>query len=406
MMHPCIFHIGMPKTGTSSIQESLYYGLQDPNFRYVDLGQGQINVCRALVTLFCDAPEKYHYHQQLNLSVEDVNRSRQSLQWKLQQTLEKAKTLGQTVILSAEEGWRMKKHELLRLRDFLAADDFGVKVVAYLRSWKPWLESIFQQEVKMGIGAELILPTAVDDLAYCNHVQILEDVFGTDRVEIYLYQPQSFPDGCVVKDSCHRLGIRFDPHQIHRANDSLTLPAIQLLYTYRKLRPAFGTGRQALFTDWILRRRLTELSGTAIRFHSSLVEPVVQALADQILWLEQRLGYRFDADIRRDDKTACIRHESDLFRYDRDSLEWLAAATGQWVRDDPQIVADQMHRLRYHPTMSSVTMQLYEIGRAKLKSSIKTFRQERLPIYRSMVGTAQSSPDTSRVESADRMLEE
>ena len=38
-MSGCVFHFGMHKTGSSSIQNSLYHGLGDPAFHYADLGQ-------------------------------------------------------------------------------------------------------------------------------------------------------------------------------------------------------------------------------------------------------------------------------------------------------------------------------------------------------------------------------
>ena len=34
----CILHLGMPKTGTSSIQDSLFLGLEDPRFHFLSLG--------------------------------------------------------------------------------------------------------------------------------------------------------------------------------------------------------------------------------------------------------------------------------------------------------------------------------------------------------------------------------
>ena len=49
-MAACILHVGMPKTGTTSIQESLYHGLDDPAFRYI--GLGWTNSASYLVPLF------------------------------------------------------------------------------------------------------------------------------------------------------------------------------------------------------------------------------------------------------------------------------------------------------------------------------------------------------------------
>ena len=56
-MERCILHVGMPKTGTSSIQETLYHGLKDPRFRYISLERGRTATNRALTVLFADPAE-------------------------------------------------------------------------------------------------------------------------------------------------------------------------------------------------------------------------------------------------------------------------------------------------------------------------------------------------------------
>lgn len=50
----CWLHIGMPKTGTSSIQETLYYELIDPGFVYC--GFGEINGSYALSAFVGKSP--------------------------------------------------------------------------------------------------------------------------------------------------------------------------------------------------------------------------------------------------------------------------------------------------------------------------------------------------------------
>lgn len=47
----------MPKTGTSSIQESLYFGLADPAFRYVGLGEP--NGSLWIESIFAERPEDF-----------------------------------------------------------------------------------------------------------------------------------------------------------------------------------------------------------------------------------------------------------------------------------------------------------------------------------------------------------
>lgn len=212
----------------------------------------------------------------------------------------KAASLGQTLILSAESGWYMKPPELQRLREYMENRGYSVKVVVYLRPWKSWLESHFQQGVKIGNDRVIELPprSFFKLLVYRDRLQILEAVFGTDQVDAHNYHPKIFPNGCIVQDFCQGLGINLDPVQIRLTNESLSLSAIKLLYTYRKLGPGFGRGKWAVLSNNLLAYiALVQLPGAPVRFHSSLVEPLLKELTLQRPWLEQRLGCRFDADI-------------------------------------------------------------------------------------------------------------
>lgn len=53
-MKRCILHIGMPKTGTSSIQHFLFYGLKDARFQYFSFGE--VDSCRGIGNIFMENP--------------------------------------------------------------------------------------------------------------------------------------------------------------------------------------------------------------------------------------------------------------------------------------------------------------------------------------------------------------
>ena len=69
-MPTCILHVGMPKTGTSSIQESLYFGLADPGFRLIGLGDA--NAVRFLEPLFGDEYEVYENERRIEAALLDL----------------------------------------------------------------------------------------------------------------------------------------------------------------------------------------------------------------------------------------------------------------------------------------------------------------------------------------------
>lgn len=281
-----------------------------------------------MVTLFGDSPENHHIHRRLGWTAEQVMDYRRRLLSDLEKKLAPTH-VGAQMIISAEGCWRMSQIEFERVHAFMADRDYAIRIIAYIRPWKEWLESNFQQRVKMGQHTFELGPadySVVSD--YYKRIRILETVFGAAQVQIFKYDPGIFPEGCVVRDFCQHLGIHFEPNRIRRANDSLKLPALQLLYAYYKFGPGYGTGQQALTDNNLMIQQLSQLGGPSLRFHSTLIEPLLQELATQRPWIEQRLGVPFAEDIYRDDDAMCIREEADLFNFSPAALLWLAAATG------------------------------------------------------------------------------
>jgi hypothetical protein len=348
-MNHCIFHLGMPKTGTTSIQESLYYGLKDPAFHYVGF-VGNVSGFHAVPTIFGSPRNPFFTNIQMGFSGHRIRLERRWLEWQLERAMRQASHRGQSLILSAESAWFMDQAGWQHFRRFMEARRFTVSVIAYLRPWKQWLESHFQQRMRAGWGPIQALP---DDLIILNHkdrILKLDAVFGAENVELVKFERSSFPEGCVVQDFCRRVGIRFDPARVIRANDSLHLPALRFLYSYRRFGAGSTLGWKAMTEYRLLVQRMDELGGPPMRFHSSLVETLLDMLSPQRAWLEKRLGESWDEDIHRYDDSISIRDESDLLTYEPKDLEWLAEATGGKPSHDPRVVSAQVHWLRCHPS--------------------------------------------------------
>jgi hypothetical protein len=364
----------MPKTGTSSIQESLYFGLRDRNFRYIDFGHDQTNACRAVATMFTENPAAFYYHQQRGIASEAIERDRIRCHRVLEREIARARHCKETLVISAENGWEMQHGELKSLRRVMDELECEVKVVAYVRPWAAWLQSAFQQQVKMGISHEILPFIARQILDYQTRVELLEDVFSKENVEVSQFLPERFPGGCSVRDFCQSQGIVFDVHRVRRSNDSLSLPAIRLLYTYRKLGPGFGQGRLALLKDWVLRNLLEKLEGPTVRFSNELIAPLYVELEAQTKWLEERFGVAFARACRSEGvaDAETIRSEGDLFRYSEESLEWLGRMTGKGsLRGEPVEVAEAMDWLRNHPSKRGLTAVLREVARNKFATWVR-----------------------------------
>ena len=74
-----------------------------------------------------------------------------------------------------------------------------------------------------------------------------------------------------------------------RVNESLSLPAISILFAYRVYGPGYGVGRQAVRENRALGDVLQEVPGPRFAFHESVVAPVLEANREDLAWIEDRL---------------------------------------------------------------------------------------------------------------------
>lgn len=355
----CILHVGMPKTGSSSIQETLFFGLDDPRFLYVSAGE--INAVRAILLLCTDSTPPARVLGSATSDSGFLDRRRRSYRRKVEASLRRARAHGLQPILSAESCWRMSEDELQRLRSLLEREGFAVRVVAYLRTWKEWIESSYQQHCKNECvhGSKpwtvAFAPPNPSLLRYRDRFETVDRVFGRENVLLRKFDPRSFPGRDIVRDFCHQLGISIPEGCIRRANESLSLDALKLLVAYGRFgnrEPGWGR-RSARQYRWLL-RRLRDLSGPPLRLHSSLVEPMIAPVLPQLDWLEERLGAPMREDLGAHDATPeCIRSDEDLMRFSGESLRWLSEVAGGGPisgtsgEETARQVGDRVHRLRH-----------------------------------------------------------
>lgn len=340
---PIVMHFGLPKTGTTSIQVSLFRHLADPRFHYVKLGKANANY--RIASGFRPDPT-LQVHVRRGTSVDELQHVGKEAVEGLEAQLVSAGD--KTAILSSEAISGLRESELREFCHVLAKHRQPVTAVGYVRRPKEYMESVFQQRVKA--GSKALQPSRLFPRFHARFEKF-DAVLGRENVWIWLFDPALFPGHCVVQDFCSRLGIRFSPENVVRANEGLSYPALSLLFAYWKFGPGVGVGLPSLSANKLLVQRVKMVPGPKLRLHSSLVSPVIEAQRRNIAWMEERLGASLTEDLTADDEHA-IRSEEDLLRFSPDALRWLAEELGEayarrWhPRMNPQEVADWMHLLR------------------------------------------------------------
>jgi hypothetical protein len=366
-MKRLILHAGIPKTGSTSIQESLYYGLEDPRFHYI--GFGQVNGTRAMRTLYSAGSELCLLHHRLGWTTTQEATLRHTLEQRLQSGLDRCDRRGATPIISAEGCWRMSSAELMRMKQDFESRGYVIEVLIYVRPLTAWYPSAFQEYIKWS-GARFVpfdifeeLPGNRNEADLAAGLEIMDAVFTPERVQVAIFEKEYLVGGCVVQDFCQRLGIAFPVSAIRRANESLGLDATRLLYTFYSRGAGFGLGPRVVEENLMLHRRLQRLGGPPFRYHSSLLQSRAKFIAHQHAVIEQRVRFPFVRNTDRNDDQNGICEEADLLVHSPESLNWLvshaggdsgrsrATGKGNGAQTSDDVVA-LMDRLRRNPSFA------------------------------------------------------
>ena len=347
----CILHFGMPKTGTTSIQESLYSGLTDPDFYYADLGHP--NHGGILVNAFQDRPQWHHTNQKQGISLEKILSERPAVLKRLADQIGRCRS--RTMIPSAEDACFFPKPANAAVLAFFSSLQCELQCVAYVRSMRGWLESGFAQSLREPdpFSPVDVMKWLAQRRPVRKFLEAKDTIFGRERVTLWPFSPAQFPQGCVVQDFCRRIGMKTLPRVLHRTNERLSMPAIRFLYAYRTAGQGYGVGPGVMHENANLLRHLEQLKGPSFHFHSEVLDDYCRRNEADIAWIESRVGASLRDGMDQDQDEHAIRGESDLLAFSAESLEWLAERTGTSLRKlahgDPPEVAAALHLLRSIP---------------------------------------------------------
>ena len=354
----CIVHFGMHKTGSTSIQHTLADYLESPKFYYMNLGsrtRKSRNHSNELAIAFRSNPLTTKAARTESLNEAQIVKRRERVYKIISRQIEKENNV-ENFIFSAEDLCHFNKKELQKFKTFLSTKINDFLVVGYVRTPKSFMESVFQQRLKSGV-----IKLDFEDLYpdYKRKFEKFGTVFGWDNIQFWLFDPKTFPDGCVVQDFCKRLNISMRKENIVRINESLSKEAISLLYTYRLYGPGYGfseialrgEGNRVIKETRRLAVCLSNFKGNKFRFSSSFVQPILSRHHEDIAWIEEKLGLPLEEDLEKDNTTA-IKTEKDLLKFAPEATYWLAEQLGaKYVKSwhdniTPQQVAEWMHLLR------------------------------------------------------------
>ena len=254
MLDEIFLHIGMHKTGSSSIQKALA-GYDDGVTFYADLGSP--NHSLTLRTAFDPYPENIEPHIARGRSRADIERLKGEY---LSALKAQARRSGKRMVLSGEGVCDLADDGIPEMRNFLFAHAKKVTVFAYVREPVSFMNSYFAESVKHDL-TEFDVPSP----EYARRLGRFRDAFEADNVIFRLFDPKTFTDASLLNDFCRvaQLDVK-QLSQAMRSNESLSLEVVQVLFwlnrhyqdksktaehrhTLREVRKALSSEKQTKF---------------------------------------------------------------------------------------------------------------------------------------------------------------
>jgi len=281
----CIVHIGMPKTGSSTLQENFFHGIDDPRVSYIQNQAGWIH------GLFVEHPLDYHFFKNININtLEQFEKYKtNSMQILVNSFLDDSRSIE---ILSCEDAFHLDEKGVEKLKLFLEPYFRKIIIVGYVRPLKSFLESAFQQLVKYHNQANLDHNTFYHP--YKNFKRY-DNVFGQDNVKLFKFDPSAFPEGDILLDFCQKMNLKPSKSKVKVVNESISKEAVAILFTYNyhaNAKTDFDTKTFMLQLRMV--ELLSKLGTNKFRFTNQYIANVLNTFHDDYHWIQTRLGDLLD----------------------------------------------------------------------------------------------------------------
>lgn len=288
MSRRCYLHVGMHKTGSSAIQKALM-GYDDGYIEYLKLKAPNHSV--PLVSAVMPDLHNYPQVKKRNLSSEHLEALKIQSRNNLLSALEQSP--GKDVVISAEyfsQPGMPARQNLSRVKDLLQQYFDEIKIIAYVRSPKSFMESALQERIKGG-DSRITLGALYPH--YRSRLEKFDELFDEENVTIIEYDASSFEGGSVVIDFCRKVGVSPDSVKSVSSNEKIGFESMALLYTYTLFRGFVNSSsfKSSFSKDYMM--RLQSLSATSFSLAESLVREALVSNQNDVAWIERRKGGPF-----------------------------------------------------------------------------------------------------------------
>lgn len=296
-MAATILHIGMHKTGSTSIQAA-FNGFRARGVRYADLGHENHSI--PIWTVFSGEHLTYHIWAAERLGPEQIEARRREF---LTQLNSYFRTHARdTIILSGEDISLLPETSIPALAEVIGVGGREVKVVVYVREAVSFCQSELQQQIKAGYTTADLYPPM-----YRFRIEKFQRTFGRDNVIVREFAPDKLAGGDVVEDFARIVGVPA-PRKGVEANTSLSIEAARVLFLLNHFvaahweKPAIIEARDQMMAH------MAGLLPGRFAIPPDLIGGIYDP--DDVLWLKEATGVDFTSSA----PAADVPHDSAAMR--------------------------------------------------------------------------------------------
>ena len=290
-MKEIILHIGMHKTGSTSIQSSLNK-FDDGETRYLDLELMPNTWLFSKVNTNHSVPfdlmfnNRKIYLEKRGFSEDEIDKKRNKMFSSLEYQIKNSDR--KRLIISAEAISLFENDNKEKLINFFLSHNLVLKVYCSVRDPVSYAKSMFLQE----IFGERKHFNDIKNPEYKKCFDTFRKKLPKKNFILKIYNKDSLYNGCVVEDFCKQIGIKLKKENIKRnKNISLTLPAAKLIFYFNgSWWPSFSDKR-------IYQARIETINQIKVAYHkfNKLDDKFFNFLVDfsDVKYLENHFDIKF-----------------------------------------------------------------------------------------------------------------
>ena len=281
-MKEVILHIGLHKTGSTSIQEALK-GYNKDGVKAIDFEEKNHSI--PMYTIFSENRYDYHIWQKKNYCRDDIETKKSDYLKILSSECSDNKI--KTLIISGEDLSVLNNSEVKILAEFFRTQNVKTTIICYVRDPLSWIASNSQERAKAG------WPLVEVDQIFKRSIQNYMQYFGRNNIQIYDFQKSIKLTGSIVSHFSETFSINLK--EPLRENESLNSVQFALMHILNTI----SIGITLKKTQNIVTKKIIKLSSKLLSKDSEkldkqqFVNYISNGNREESNWLKKEFGIHY-----------------------------------------------------------------------------------------------------------------